>query len=163
MNAKELKIEAPEGYEVDWDNSSKDTIRFKSIKKKITYQDVKAELFEDSKKHYIESAGNIYSSKTIRFSGENTILATSKNQIEQLLALNKLMNVTNYLNGDWEPDWNNEYENKFCIFHSFGKLNICNKGYSNFGCAVFKSRDLALQAIEILGEQEIKKALGIFE
>ena len=33
MKTQELKIEAPEGYEVDWDNSSNNTIRFKPIKK----------------------------------------------------------------------------------------------------------------------------------
>ena len=49
MKTKELKIEAPEGYEVDWENSSMNTIRFKPIKKKITYQDVKEKLFPDSK------------------------------------------------------------------------------------------------------------------
>ena len=38
MKTQELKIEAPEGYEVDWENSSMNTIRFKPIKKKITYK-----------------------------------------------------------------------------------------------------------------------------
>ena len=154
MNAKELKIETPEGYEVDWDNSSNNVIRFKLIKKKITYQDVINNI----------KAKNI--GVNVQFGltkiGKDFFI-TSEKQLEQLLALNKLMNVAKYLNGDWEPDWNNEYKNKFCIFHSFGKLNICNKGYSNFGCAVFKSRDLAFQAIEILGEEEVKKALRVFE
>lgn len=164
MKTQELKIEAPEGYEVDWDNSSNNVIRFKPIKKKITYQDVKAELFEDTKKCYIESAGNIYSSRTIRFSGENVILATSKNQIEQLLALNKLMNVAKYLNGDWEPDWHNSRETKWCLFFDHDKKNIQVRSWYiiNHGCVYFKSSKLALQAIEILGE-EIKKALGIFK
>lgn len=166
MNAKELKIEAPEGYEVDWDNSSMNTIRFKPIEKKMTYQDVKEELFADTKGHYIEYAGNIYASRTIRFSGENIILATSKNQIEQLLALNKLMNVAKYLNGDWEPDWNNSSETKWCLFfdHSNDKKIVpSNWQTSHYGCVHFKSEKLALQAIEILGEEEVKKALGIFE
>ena len=165
MKTQELKIEAPEGYEVDWDNSSMNTIRFKPIKKKITYQDVKAELFEDTKKCYIESAGNIYSSRTIRFSGENVILATSKNQIEQLLALNKLMNVAKYLNGDWEPDWYNSRETKWCLFfdNCKHKITASNWQTSHYGGVHFKSAELANQAIEILGEEEVKKALGIFE
>lgn len=165
MNAEVLKIEAPEGYEVDWDNSSKTTIRFKPIKKKITYQDVKAELFKDTKKYYIESAGNIYSSTTIRFSGENIILATSRNQIEQLLALNKLMNVAKYLNSDWEPDWHNSRETKWCLFFDNCKHKITTSTWQTLhhGCVHFKSEELALQAIEILGEEEVKKALGIFE
>lgn len=159
---KTIEFKIPDGYIFDKDNSTENIIRFKPIKKKITYKDVKEKLFSD-KEHYVEYSGTINSSKTTRYYGENIIIATSIQQIEQILALNKLMNVAKYLNGDWEPDWNNEYENKFYIFHSFGKLNICNKGYSNFGCAVFKSRDLVFQAIEILGEKEIKKALGIFK
>ena len=165
MKTQELKIEAPEGYEVDWDNSSMNTIRFKPVKNKITYQDVKAELFEDTKKYYIESAGNIYSSRTIRFSGENIILATSKNQIEQLLALNKLMNVAKYLNGNWKPNWNTYGAPKWFIFFDHDEKNIQVRSWYiiNPGCVYFKSSKLALQAIEILGEKEVKRALGIFE
>ena len=33
----------------------------------------------------------------------------------------------------------------------------------NNGSVYFKSEELALQAKEILGEEEVKKALGIFE
>lgn len=143
MNAKELKIEAPEGYEVDWDNSSNNVIRFKPIKKTITYEDIVKKLYP-GKCYYINNN------------------QTSEKQICQLLYLNKLMNVAKYLNGDWEPNWNDEFEDKFCFYYS-EKLNICSKRYSNFGCAYFKTIDLAHQAIEILGEEEVKKALGIFE
>ena len=154
MSAKELKIVPPEGYEIDRENSSIDTIRFKPVKKNITYQDVINNI----------KSKNIGVSVQFGLTKIGTdCFITSEKQLEQLLALNKLMNVAKYLNGDWEPDWNNEFENKFYIFHSFGKLNICAKNYSIFGCAVFKSKDLARQAIEILGEEEVKKALGIFE
>lgn len=165
MKTKELKIEAPEGYEVDWDNSSMNTIRFKPIKKKITYQDVKAELFSDTKEHYVEYSGTINSSKTTRYYGENIIIATSIQQIEQLLALNKLMNVTKYLNGDWKPDWHNSRETKWCLFfdNCTHKITASTWQTSHYGCVHFKSEELALQAIEILGEDEVKKALGIFE
>jgi hypothetical protein len=162
MKTQELKIVSPEGYEVDWDNSSMDTIRFKPIKKKITYKDVKEKLFSD-KEHYVEYSGTINSSKTTRYHGENIIIATSIQQIEQILALNKLMNVAKYLNGDWEPDWNDAYESKFYIYCLLGKLSICQKERANHGCAAFKSKEIANQAIEILGEEEVKKALGIFE
>lgn len=144
MKTKELKIEAPEGYEVDWDNSSNNVIRFKPIKKKVTYADIIKEL----------CSGNCY------YINNNP---TSWKHLQQLLALNKLMNVAKYLNGDWEPNWNDEFEDKIYFYYSSGKLNICAKRYSNFGCVCFKTIDLAHQAIEILGEDEVKKALGIFE
>lgn len=154
MKTQELKIEAPEGYEVDWDNSSIDTIRFKPIKKEITYEDVINNL----------KAKNIGVSVQFGLTKIGTDCSiTSEKQLEQLLALNKLMNVAKYLNGDWEPDWNDEFEDKIYFYYSFGKLNICAKRYSNFGYVCFKTKDLARQAVEILGKEEVKKALGIFE
>ena len=105
MNAKELKIEAPEGYEVDWDNSSKDTIRFKPIKKKIKYYDIAKKLFLNKITYFISVDGKI-SSYLLKGNPSIENNATSKQQLEQLLALNKLMNVAKYLNGDWEPNWN---------------------------------------------------------
>jgi hypothetical protein len=164
MSAKELKIEAPEGYEIDWENSSNNVIRFKPIKKKITYKDVKEKLFSD-KEHYVEYSGTINSSKTTRYFGENIIIATSIQQIEQLLALNKLMNVAKYLNGDWKPDFTNRNQNKWYIYYDFEDLKWCIGicAYFRYFSVYFKSKELALQVIEILGEDEVKKALGIFE
>lgn len=154
MKTQELKIVPPEGYEIDWENSSIDTIRFKPSKKKITYQDVINNI----------KAKNIGVSVQWGLTKIGTdCFITSEKQLEQLLALNKLMNVAKYLNGDWEPDWNDEFEDKIYFYYSSGKLNICAKRYSNFGCVCFKTIDLAHQAVEILGKEEVKKALGIFE
>ena len=40
MEAKELKIQVPEGYEIDKENSTFECIKFKLIKKGITYKNV---------------------------------------------------------------------------------------------------------------------------
>lgn len=154
MKAKELKIEAPEGYEVDWDNSSRNTIKFKPIKKKTTYEDV----INNIKVTNIGVSVQFGLTKI----GEDCFVASEK-QLTQLLALNKLINVANYLNDGWEPDWDDEYENKFYIYYSSGKLYCCSKQRANHGCVAFESETLVRQAIEILGEDEVKKALGIFE
>jgi hypothetical protein len=156
MKAKELKIEAPEGYEVDWDNSSNNVIRFKPIKKQITYEDVIINI----------RATNIGVSVQFGLTkiGEDCFV-TSEEQLEQLLALNKIMNVANYLNGNWEADWDNSSETKWCLFFDHSKKQIVASNWqsSHYGCVYFKSEELTYQAIEILGEEEVKKALGIFE
>lgn len=145
MKTQELKIVPPEGYEVDWDNSSMNTIRFKPIKKKVTYADIIKEL----------CSGNCY------YINNNP---TSWRQLQQLLALNKLMNVAKYLNGDLEPDFtDNKYKFYISYCYDVKKLNVWFKQHTNDGCVYFKSEELALQAIEILGKEEVKKALGIFE
>ena len=156
MKTQELKIEAPEGYEVDWENSSMNTIRFKPVKKKITYEDVINNI----------KAKNIGVSVQFGLTKIGTdCFITSEKQLEQLLALNKLINVAKYLNGDWDPDWNSPHEAKWCLFfdHYNQKITVSNWQMSRYTCVYFKSEELALQAIEILGEKEVKKALGIFE
>lgn len=45
METKELKIQAPEGYEIDKENSTLECIKFKPIKKNITYKDICNTLF----------------------------------------------------------------------------------------------------------------------
>lgn len=155
MKTQELKIEAPEGYEVDWDNSSMNTIRLKPIKKKITYQDIINNI----------KAKNI--GVSIRFGltkiGTDCFI-TSEEQLEQLLALNKLLNVAKYLNGDWEPDFTDN-THKWYINYDYDCLTLCTDFSINYrrNLVYFKSSKIAHQAIEILGEEEIKKALGIFE
>lgn len=166
MKTQELKIEAPEGYEVDWDNSSMNTIRFKPVKKKITYQDICRELFLDKPSwRLLETGVTKYTKVSDSAISCARLTATSNKQLEQLVALNKLMNVAKYLNGDWEPDFTNTNFHKFYISYDSDKkkLTIQFKQYMNNGSVYFKSEELALQAIEILGEDEVKKALGIFE
>lgn len=161
---KTIEVKIPDGYIFDKDNSTENVIRFKPIKKKITYQDVKEKLFPEShSSFYFGKEGAIVQTFNIKYLPKELLLATSQRQLQQIRALNKLMNVAKYLNGDWKPDWNDEYEDKFYIYYALEKLLICGKQRANHGCVAFKSTELALQAIEILGEEEVKKALGIFE
>ena len=166
MKTQELKIEAPEGYEVDWDNSSNNVIRFKPSKKKITYQDVKEKLFpESSPSFYLGKEGGIIQTCNIKYLSRELLVSTSQQQLQQIRALNKLMNVANYLNGDWEPNFTNRSEQKWYIDYNFedSMLGTDFIYFYKHSHVYFKSQKLAHQAIEILGEEEVKKALGIFE
>ena len=125
MKTQELKIEAPEGYEVDWDNSSNNVIRFKPIKNKITYNDICRELFLNKPSWRLDDLGNAIcancsSNATIRYN----IISTSYEQLQQLSAVNKLMNVAKYLNGDWEPNFTNALEKKVYIYWDFEKVKL---------------------------------------
>lgn len=141
-----IEFKIPDGYVFDKDNSTENVIRFKPIKKTITYEDIVKKLYP-GKCYYINNNH------------------TSEKQICQLLYLNKLMNVAKYLNGDWEPDWNDEHQRKWFIFYDYtlNALQLAIHYRHSFTAIYFKSRELALQAIEILGEDEVKKTLGIFE
>ena len=154
--SQSLEFKIPEGYIFDKDNSTENVIRFKPIKKQIAYEDVIINI----------RATNIGVSVQFGLTkiGEDCFV-TSEEQLEQLLALNKLMNVAKYLNGNWKPNWNNYNTTKWFIFFDHDKKEIQTRSWYiiNPGCVYFKSEELALQAIEILGEEEVKRALGIFD
>lgn len=102
METKELKIEAPKGYEIDKENSTFERIIFKPIKKDITYKDVCNRIFNIYNRdtgYYIDNTGNI--KKASGFSNEarnDKNNATNKKQLERILALNQLLNIAEYYN-----------------------------------------------------------------
>ena len=161
---KELNIEAPEGYEIDNDKSdlSKGIVRFKKINKKLTYVDVCNLLFLNSTHYYVDDYGVICvtdGSLDLIYVGNE---ADSREQLESLLALNKLKNVANYLNDGWKHSyWTNAHTLKYSFYMNEDKIVCLTSwiGVGVYGLPVFKSEELAKQAIEILGEDVIKKAL----
>lgn len=93
-----LAINIPEGMEIDTENSdlANGIIRFKS--KCITYNDVYNELND------INITVNTYFGNEIK-----------------LKSLIKLMNIAKYYNSDWQPNWSNSKENKYCIKFDYHK------------------------------------------
>ena len=97
MESKELKIQIPVGYEIDKDHSTFECIKFKPIKKDITYEDVCNTLFKNDTGYFIDQYGevNFYNIGTNRF---NTNNAPNGRQLKRLLALNQLLNIAEYYN-----------------------------------------------------------------
>lgn len=95
METKEIKIKVPEGYEVDEENSTYKCIKFKPIKKGLTYEDVVDKLFSNSY-YYISGRGKITIGPIGSKGDKNN--AVTKKQLEQLLALNQLLNIAEYYN-----------------------------------------------------------------
>lgn len=99
METKELRVEAPFGYEIDKENSTFECIKFKLvIKKDITYKDICDEMFKDET-FYISERGNIlYDAKWDGQIVADKNINTNKKQLERLLALNQLLNIAEYYN-----------------------------------------------------------------
>lgn len=95
----QLTIEVPEGMEIDLENSNlvNGIIKFKK-KQDITYSDVYNELNDTN------ISVNTYFGNEIK-----------------LKALVKLMNIAKYYNNDWQPNWSNSKENKYCIKFDYHK------------------------------------------
>lgn len=97
METKELKIQAPKGYEIDKENSTFECIKFKPIKKDITYEDVCNSILKTG--YYTDDRGKIL--HVIKYANDVKIdknNATNEKQLKRLLALNQLLNIAEYYN-----------------------------------------------------------------
>lgn len=126
METKELKVQAPEGYEIDKENSTFECIKFKPIKKDITYEDVCNKLFERNSGYSINQYGKIdnFCLASHRFDANN---APEGQQLKRLLALNQLLNIAEYYN-TMNSNKNGEYFH--IVFHpSINYTVYCRKEY----------------------------------
>lgn len=94
MEIKELKIRIPDGYELDAENTTLDCIKFKPIKKCITYEEICDNLFSGGA-YYINVIGKIEQTEVCY---KDTNNATNAKQLVKLLALNQLLNIAEYYN-----------------------------------------------------------------
>ena len=131
----EIRIQVPEGMEIDRENSTFDYIRFKP---KLSYQEI-------SKK----------------FQPYNSSVFTNKYYLSKLLTFRKLLEVADYLNDNWKPNWNDVNQLKYYISYNYEKniFEIDYSRYINSELIYFSSRENAEKAIEIIGKEELKYAL----
>ena len=158
MKENELTIEIPDGKIVDWDESKKQN-KIVLKDKQLTYKDVCKELFKNKKIFYTGSDGDINIVQPLDVMVDwicNKNNATIEHQLECILAKNKLANVAKYLNNGWKP---NKGDFVFCLTH-WEYLSVGMYHFENYGNQIiFKNREVAQQAVEILGEETIKLAL----
>ena len=128
----EFKIQIPEGMEIDKENSTFECIKFKP--KELTY-------IEISKK----------------FQPYNYSVYTNTDHLSKLKTFRQLLEVADYLNGDWKPDWTNDTQYKCIISYNGIKetLYIQSCWYVTQGLVCFSSRENAEKAINIIGEKNL--------
>ena len=114
METKEIKINIPEGYEIDEENSTYECIKLKPIKKELTYKDVAEELF--SKNLFTSDIHDRIFEVSSSGSQLDKNNATNRKQLERLFALNQLLNIAEYYNKK------NPKEKIYCI--NFDKRNL---------------------------------------
>ena len=125
----EFKIQVPEGMEIDRENSTFECIKFKP---KLSYQEI-------SKKF-----------------PKNYSVSTNANHLSKLLTIRQLLEVADYLNGDWKPDWTDINQPKYFISYTVSqKIYVDACYYTNQGIAYFSSRENAEKAINIIGEKNL--------
>ena len=96
---------------------------------------------DKDKNVFLRSAGISCISYTGLKREEYPGIIPSKERAEQFLILNKLLQIRDYYNNGWEPDWNNDNEAKFVITserHGFGLYIF----YSTPSLFPFKTNEL---------------------
>lgn len=149
-----LEIEIPDEKEIDWEESKKQNkIILKN--KQLTYEDICDKLLKNNF-YFIDYNGEILDA-TCDYTSN---CAKTEHQLECILAKNKLANVAKYLNDGWKPSDRETVWYITMYLHSkpiphreFFATSFC------FNTVIFKSDELAQQAIEVLGEETIKLAL----
>ncbi len=156
-----LQINPPEGREIDQNKSdlSKGVIYFKECKKVFSYEDVAKKLFSERETWFFSTENCDIDCNT---NGVNQYATPdncpTESQLESILALNKLCNVAKYLNGYWLPIADNM---GYVIYSDMLNDEYVVEAGTNITTSTiyFKTKELAQQAIFILGEEEIRKAL----
>ena len=142
MEEKSIKIQIPDGYEIDEAKSSFTEIKFRPIDDKYPDSWEKAFLGKRISGFYTNSYSNI---KEVCFDftacGKN--LFKTKEQTKSALAyaqLTQLMALPCY-NGDWEADWENGYQYKYVIIRKGNRIEK-NTQYRYYEEMAFKSPEI---------------------
>lgn len=118
METKEMKIQVPEGYEIDKENSTFEKIVFKRKELPKSWEDlitVKGYCVTTFSK-IEDCCEECYTYK------ENKNIFPTREEAEACLALAQLCQLRDRYNDGWKPDWEDYEQFKWCIV--FFKDNI---------------------------------------
>lgn len=146
METKELKIQAPEGYEIDREKSTLDCIKFKPIRNDITYEEVCKNIFSKCKcAFFITNDGKIDAGITYYYAVDKNN-ALNKKQLERILALNQLLNIAEYYNKQNPKQGDHPYCITFDEVHEYQE-GAYDLSYTSFGLVALFNRKEDVQAV----------------
>ena len=135
------------------EGDEKKTLDDKEVKP-ITYDDICKDLFYNKYAYYLDESNNV-SSWVMTSSNYNDFdNCTSIAQAKRMIAFNKLQNIAKYLNGNWKPDFDGYHKN-WNIIKTSNTFIAMNTTALNKASVYFKSEDLVLEAIRLMGEESL--------
>ena len=147
MDTKKLKINIPEGYEIDKENSTFEEIIFKKIEDPFSKLPKTWEEYckqtEGYVSYFFSSPKSIIKSW---FEGSYNEFMTEE-RVKQFVALGKLLQLRDYWVGNWKNDLNNSVA---VIYHFEGEIvstNVSKKRSSSYSLT-FPTREMAQKFIE---------------
>lgn len=139
---KEIKINIPEGYAIDKENSTFECIKLKRKKLPRTWEEFcdnypmkEKECFVDSECEIVE-----YGEETKRDSIIDANVLPNKKYAEAIIALCKLIQLRDCYNNGWQPDWET-FEAKYCICIEQNTVQF-KTGYETSCLLAFKTQKI---------------------
>ena len=154
---KTLKINVPDGYEIDKEQSTFENIVFKEIKKELPKS---WEEIEKLQGFFVSPNSRVRTTSDSAYIIEhNRNIFVTREQAEASIALAKLSQLREVYRQGWTTDWENEMQKKWCIrfyketleiedycstnyFFSFQKREIAQQFLENFRDLIEKARPL---------------------
>lgn len=157
MEEKKLKINIPEGYEIDKEKSTFEEIVFKKVEDPFSKLPKTWEKYCKQTKGYTSYYGysingNTYETKFDGFYNE----FFTKERVKQYVALGKLLQLRDYWVSNWKDDSNNFVQRNLLknfvavIYHFDGEIvntSVSKKRSSNYSLT-FPTREIAQKFIE---------------
>lgn len=147
---KSVKIEVPQGYEIDKEKSTFENIVFKEVKKELpkTWEEL-----GKIKGYYATSFSNISDINGLAsYDFKNTFV--TKEQAEASIALAQLSQLREVYRKGWVPNWK-DVDYKYCIYFCNDLITKCTKYESSLFLSFQdeETRDLFLENFKDLIEQ----------
>lgn len=112
MENKKIKINPPEGYEIDKVNSTFEEIVFKKIRTKMpdSWEDI-----EHLDGWYVNTNSEIWKTINPVIDRSNRNVCSTKKIAQAQIAISQLSFLRDIARNGWKPDWNSHDYSKWCI------------------------------------------------
>ena len=122
--------------------------------KTITYDDICKDLFYNKNAYYLDDSNKISSWTMTSSNYKDFDNCTSITQAKRMVAFNKLQNIAKYLNKGWKPDFYS-FEKKWAIINGVEGFSPKYIRMTNDASVYFKNKDLANEAIRLMGKESL--------
>ena len=119
----------------------------------ITYDDILKELYFDKIAYWVDSS-NISYTTTGEDNYSDIDNCASRAQAKRIVAFNKLQNIAKYLNKGWKPDFPGSNNYTICKNYA-GDYSLLGNRKCQAGAIYFRTKDLANEAIRLMGEESL--------
>lgn len=144
MKDRELKIEVPDGYEIDKEKSTFEKIVFKKVEKELPKC---WEELDIVKGFYVDSLSEIASTGEDTCAEEyNRNTFPTKEEAEACITLAQLCQLRDRYNDGWKPCWNTDTM-KHCIYVSKGEIRGGHQ-FENSRILTFEKREIRDKFLE---------------